>query len=216
MTIPNSVMENVVEKLRFSTKPITKKAACEMLGIAYNTARLDKLIGEFLEEKERKANKAKANKGKPASDYEITTIIEQYLDNEPISQIADRLCRSTTFVKNILIGCGIPIKDANASYFNPQLLPLEMLQETLLEGSIVFSARHQEIGTVKRIAKTAEGTAYWVYLASEQNVALMWYDILPLDGLIKKYSLKLHTSSGLNAREILSQTLIKAFKNEKQ
>ena len=215
MTIPNSVMENVVEKLRFSTKPITKKAACEMLGIPYNTTRLDKLVTEFLEEKERKANKAKANKGKPASDYEITTIVEQYLDNEPISQIADRLCRSVTFVKNILHSCGIPIKDATASYFNPQLLPLEMLAEELTEGSVVYSAKHQEIGTVKRKAKTAEGTAYWVYLASEQNVALMWYDILPLDTLIKKYNLKLHTSSGLNVREILSQTLTKAFKHEK-
>lgn len=209
-------MENVVEKLRFSTKPITKKAACEMLGIPYNTTRLDKLVTEFLEEKERKANKAKANKGKPASDYEVTTIVEQYLDNEPISQIADRLCRSVTFVKNILHSCGIPIKDATASYFNPQLLPLEMLVEELTEGSVVYSAKHQEIGTVKRKAKTAEGTAYWVYLASEQNVALMWYDILPLDTLIKKYNLKLHTSSGLNAREILSQTLTKAFKHEKQ
>lgn len=213
--ISKALMQSVVEKLRFAEKPITKKAACEMLGIPYNLPRLDKLVNEFLEEKERKAAKSKSNRGKPATDYEVSTIIEQYLENEAISQISDKLCRSTLFVKNVLRNCGIPIRDNNASYFMPQLLPLECLQEDLQGGSIVYSARHQEIGTVKCKAKSAEGTAYWVYLASEQNVALMWYDVLPLDFLIKKYQLKLHTSSGINTKEILTQTLVKAFKYEK-
>ena len=35
-------------------KPITKKLACEMLGIAYNTVRLDKLITVHYERRRRK------------------------------------------------------------------------------------------------------------------------------------------------------------------
>ena len=65
-------------------KPITKKLACEMLGIAYNTARLDKLITEHEEENERQKKKKEANRGKPATDYEISCCIESYLDKEPL------------------------------------------------------------------------------------------------------------------------------------
>lgn len=213
--ISNSVMKSVVEKLRFAEKPITKKAACDMLGIAYNTARLDKLVNEYLEEKERKTTRFLANKGKPASDFEISTIIEDYLSLEAISSIAERISRTPVFVKNVLTNCGIPLRDTNTSYFNPQLLPFDCVTEEIADGSVVYSAKHQEIGTIKRKAKTAEGTAYWVYLGSEQNVALMWYDILPLDYLINRYKLKLQTSSGIKASDTLSQTLTKALKHEK-
>lgn len=210
-----AVMKSVVEKLRLAEKPITKKAACEMLGIAYNTARLDKLVNEYLEEQERRASRIEANRGKPANEYEISTILEDYLSLGAVSTIAERICRSAVFVKNVLVNCGIPLRDKDNSYFNPQLLPLECVEEFLSEGTIVYSAKHQEIGTVKRIAKTAQGTAYWVYLGSEQNVALMWYDIMPMDDLIKKYNLKLQISSGISAHELLTQTLSKAAKNEK-
>ena len=39
-------MPDVIAKLE-AEKPITKKAACELLGIAYNTTRLDNLIQEY-------------------------------------------------------------------------------------------------------------------------------------------------------------------------
>lgn len=213
--ISKSVLATVAQKLRFDEKPITKKAACEMLGIAYNTARLDKLVNDFLEEKERTKTRRQANRGKLATDYEIATAIEDYLGGEAISAISSRLCRSTLFVKSILERCGIPLKDTNCSYFNPQLLNEDFIQEYLEPNTVVYSALHQELGSIKKVAPSGDrGTAYWVRLASEQYVAIMWYDLLPMDSLIAKYKLKFALSSGLDTKTILSQTLSKALKND--
>lgn len=213
-----AVMQDVVNKLRFpkeGEKAITKKLACEMLGINYNTTRLDKLVDEFLEEKQRRIDRVAANRGKPVTDHEVSCIIEDYLTGESLSSTSERLCRSILFIKNVLNRCGIPLRDASATYFRPQLLDENFLREELTEGEVVYSARHQELGTIQREAKSAAGKAYWVYLASEQKVALMWYDVLPMQHLIEKYKLKLVLSQNLDVRTILAQTLSKAFKHEK-
>ena len=46
------VMPEVIAKLE-AEKPITKKLACEMLGIAYNTTRLENLIQEYKDDLDR-------------------------------------------------------------------------------------------------------------------------------------------------------------------
>ena len=193
-------------------KPITKKLACEMLGIAYNTARLDKLITEHEEEVLRQKKKKDANRGKPATDYEISCCIESYLDKEPMSLLVERLGRSRLFVQRILDVVGLPERSTDNDYFNPVLLEEGYSQEYLDEGALVYSARHQEIGEVKRTAPSPMKGAYWVRLATEEYIAIMYYDLLPLDGLVKKYNLKLRLSSGLDTRAALNQTLSKALK----
>jgi len=146
-------------------KPITKKLACEMLGIAYNTARLDKMIIEHEEDTLRQKKKKDANRGKPATDYEISCCIESYLDKEPMSLLVERLGRSRLFVQRILDVVGLPERSTDNDYFNPVLLEEGFSQQYLDSGALVYSARHQEVGEVKRPAPCPTEGAYWVRLA---------------------------------------------------
>lgn len=209
------LLETILFDLRLAEKKITKKEACSRLGIAYNTTRLDKLLDEYVEEKERIAKRKAGNRGKSASDFEVTTVVEMFLEGEPLTAIAERLCRGTTFIKNILTRCGLPMRDHNCDYFTPQFLDEDFTREDLMVGTIVYSARHQEIGTIKRPCPAKGEVGYWVYLSSEQNVALAWYDILPLDHLVSKYNLKLRLGSNIDTKAELAQTLSRAFKNDK-
>ena len=49
----------------------TKKSACEMLNISYNTTRLNRIIEEFEEQENYVAIRKLQTKGKPASPDEI-------------------------------------------------------------------------------------------------------------------------------------------------
>ena len=74
----------------------TKKAICDFLGIKYNVTRLQKIIDEFIEEKERDTTMRAKRRGTPISDNEKVSMIEAYLINDdPISAIASRFYRSS-------------------------------------------------------------------------------------------------------------------------
>src|SRR5210317_2339466 len=76
------------------SKPITKKEACGILNIAYNTTRLGNIISEHLETMEFRARRKAQNKGKAATKKEIQDAIRGYLDGETVSDIAKQLYRS--------------------------------------------------------------------------------------------------------------------------
>lgn len=90
------------------TKPITKKEACEILNIAYNTSRLDKIIADYHDNVEYVAKRKKMNRGKPATNEEITEIVTGYLRGEPIADTAKSLYRSPAFVKSLIERVGVP------------------------------------------------------------------------------------------------------------
>ena len=65
--------------------PITKKEACSILNISYNTTRLKTIIEEYKENKEYRDRRKAQNRGKPASNSEIGTMVESYLEGSNIS-----------------------------------------------------------------------------------------------------------------------------------
>ena len=91
-------------------KPITKKEACAMLNISYNTTRLTSIMKDFEETLQFRAKRKSQNRGRKATDYEIKQSIEMYLDEQPVSSIASALYRSSTFVRNLLDKVGVPQK----------------------------------------------------------------------------------------------------------
>ena len=91
-------------------EPITKKEACEILNIRYNTTRLQRIIDEHTEVWEYKEKRKNQNKGKGATRDEIKTVIEYYLDGDNVSEIATRTYRSNAFVKAIIERTGISQK----------------------------------------------------------------------------------------------------------
>lgn len=133
------------------SKPITKKEACALLNIAYNTTRLDRIIEEFREREALIASRKAANRGKPASEVEVKQTIEDYLSGDPISEIAKRLFRSAGFVKGIIERVGIPRKPTGADEKTKvELLPDSCVAEEFRVGEIVWSAKYHRPALVKR------------------------------------------------------------------
>lgn len=124
-----------------ATPPITKKAACEILNISYNTTRLSKIIEEWKTEKAYDESRRAKNRGKPAADHEIQSIIEGYLRGDNVSEIAKRLYRPTLFVQNIIERVGVPTRPVGDDRYKEDLLPEACTAEIFSSGEIVWSAK---------------------------------------------------------------------------
>lgn len=132
-------------------KPITKKEACEILNISYNTKRLQNIVDEYQERIEYVARRKKQNRGKPASDMEIKEIIEDSLNGEGITNIAKGLFRSPAFVRGVTERVGIPQKASNAEERAIVCdLPDECMADSFEEGEVVWSARYHAPAIIRK------------------------------------------------------------------
>lgn len=143
--------------------PITKKEACEILNIAYNTTRLTKIIEEYKDDQVKQAERRAANRGKPVADYEKQLIIEAVLDGDGILAISKQLYRSTASVKKTVEEIGIP--ERSESYVNVALLPEQCVKTSFEVGELVWVARTNTIGVIcwHELATKSEENVYNVY-----------------------------------------------------
>jgi hypothetical protein len=140
-------IKKVIELLEAET-PITKKDACAILNISYNTTRLAKIIEEHKQGEAELSRRRAANRGKPASPYEIQTVIEGFLDGESITDIAKRIFRSTSFVKEVIEKVGVPQKVVGADYRYPGIIPEQCAREEFEYGQVVWHARRHSMAIV--------------------------------------------------------------------
>ena len=127
-------------------KPISKKEACSVLNITYNTTRLQKIIDDFEETQAYRQKRKAQNKGKAATPEEVGTAITEFLSGEPISEIAAGLYRSSGFVKAIIERVGVPQKgDGWYDY-----LPEECVGDTFKEEEIVWSAKYHSPAQIRK------------------------------------------------------------------
>ena len=168
-------IQKVIELLG-QEKPITKKEACEVLSISYNTARLNKIIDEFQEREKYVAKRKATNKGKRAATYEITEAITNYLQGESISEIATGLYRSAGFVRSILDKVGVPQRPASAEErTGPCMIPESCVSTEFSEGEKVWSATYHAPAIVDEeveVKNKYESKGYRVYILekSEETV----------------------------------------------
>ena len=153
-----------------TTKAITKKEACDILNIAYNTTRLNKIIEEYHEKKAYTAQRKKKLRGQPASQAEIAEACESYLQGGTISEISKSLFRSPSFVRALLEKVGVPQRPANkeeklGSHYYPDAL----LSDDYAEGEVAWSATyHAAVEVHARL--TPE------YIASKKGLGNTDYD----------------------------------------
>tara|TARA_B100000959_G_C14993915_1_gene629257 strand:+ start:3994 stop:4737 length:744 start_codon:yes stop_codon:yes gene_type:complete len=144
-------ISNVI-KLLSDEKPITKKEACEILNIRYNTTRLQRIIDEFQDVYEYRENRKAKLRGTGATREEIKSVIEEYLEGSNISTIATRMYRSNAFVKAIIERVGVPQKLADTDYEGQRnsLLPEECIAEEFEVGEKVWYPRKNKFAIIKR------------------------------------------------------------------
>lgn len=134
-----------------SESPITKKEACEILNISYNTSRLSKIIEQYKDKKAYEDKRRKANRRKPLLEYEIKEIILQYLKGVSIKAIADSLYRPVTAVKKTISDLHLPDRTGGSSdYFNPSYIPDEAVSFNFDLKEYVWSARYNCIARIEK------------------------------------------------------------------
>lgn len=140
-------IERVIKYLE--EKGATKKTACQMLCMSYNTTRLDKIITDFLQKKERDAQRRKEKRGKPATPEEVQYIISEYLSGTAISDISKSVFRGSGFIYSVLESYSVPERSVSHNYFEPKLLPEEAVRDRFAVGETVYSARYDTLAVIK-------------------------------------------------------------------
>lgn len=153
-------LERVIAGLE-QEKPITKKEACQILGIAYNTTRLGQLIDKYKEKKAKDAERRAALRGKPATSEETVYMIQEYLEGATIDSISKSTYRSPTFVKAILERNAVPIRATSHDYFRPELIPEGAVRDRFTLGEIVYSARYDS--TARIDSEQSDPRYGWIY-----------------------------------------------------
>ena len=142
-------IEKVVSLLE-QDNPITKKEACNILNIRYNTTRLAKIIEEWRDTQEFRERRKAQNKGKMATKDEIRMVVQSYLDGDNISNIAQSIYRSSSFVRNIIERLGVPQKLAESDHEGKRraMLPEQCVSEKFEIGEKVWSPRNNKFAEI--------------------------------------------------------------------
>jgi len=152
------------------SKPITKKEACGILNIAYNTTRLGNIIAEHLEMMEFRARRKAQNKGKAATKKEITDAVAGYLEGMTVADIAKSLYRSPAFVKGIIERIGVPQKLSMTDYEGRRnaMLPEQCVAEEFEAEERVWAIKQNYPAIVQRELRPEQATerGYKVYLVN--------------------------------------------------
>jgi hypothetical protein len=129
--------------LGLQEKPITKKEACEILNISYNTSRLTKIIEEYDRQKAYTKKRKASLRGVPATNSEIADACTSFLEGDTITDISRRLFRSAGFVRAILEKVGVPERPSNKEdRLTPHYFPDECVSEDFAYGEIAWSATY--------------------------------------------------------------------------
>jgi transposase len=165
--------ENIqhVQELLSRENPITKKEACGILNIAYNTTRLNKILDEYNERNAYRAQRKAQLKGKRATKEEIKDAIQSYLRGDSVSEIAQGLYRSSGFVKGILDRVGVPTRPAAVEDRKGYaFLPDKCVSQEFSSGETVWSAFYHAPAVVEKEAhemdyvKKYSSKCYYIYV----------------------------------------------------
>lgn len=158
-------IKRVIELLE-AEKPISKKDACEILNISYNTTRLSKIIEQYKQDQDEQQRRRAANRGKAATLFEIQSIIDGYLEGDTIAEISKRIYRSAGFIKEVIESVGVPQKVVSGDYWHAGIIPEQCAREEFERGQIVWHARRHCMAIVldQRQASDKTNNYYQVYV----------------------------------------------------
>lgn len=134
-------IKNVISLLE-SNPPITKKQACEILNIAYNTKRLDSIIEGYKHRKEVEERNRAKKKGTPVTPDEVKEIIASYLRGLPVAEIARNIFRNTTFVNSVISNVGVPRKLTASEPWQEATLPEQCVSDDFSVNELAWCNKY--------------------------------------------------------------------------
>lgn len=159
-------IEYVISLLE-AEKPITKKDACAILNIAYNTTRLQQIIDKHKDRLARDAKHRAEKRGKPVTQDEVQYIIQEYIGGATIDSISNTTYRGTVLIKQVLDKYSVPLRARSPNYFKPELIPDEAMRDRFQVGDIVYSARYDSTAKVNAEINQNGKWIYRIYLLSD-------------------------------------------------
>lgn len=184
-------MVGKVAKLLTKETPISKREACDLLKIKYNTTRLAKIIEAYEERKTMEKRRRKEMRTKPVTDAEKARMITMYLQEAALEDISSVTFRSTAKIKTILDEIGVPKHDGKVDYFRPEMLDDKLVREQYEVGDYVWTARYGSVAEVtKKFESNNHGMCYQLWLIGKNGrfVNQPWYELGHLDCL-KDYNI---------------------------
>lgn len=176
----------LLEPAEEGVKPITKKDACQILGMAYNTTRLATIIQQYKDKQARDKRFRQEKRGKPLTEGELQYIVQEYLNGESIDAISKAVYRSSHMVKQVLEKYSVPIRQAGHSYFKPQVIPDGAVRERFAVGEVVYSARYDVLAKItSEKLDPKHGYIYSMWLKGnwQQNAYQPAYELASLQHL---------------------------------
>lgn len=172
-------------------KPITKKDACQILGMSYNTTRLTSIIENYKDKVAKDTERRSALRGKPVTLEDASYMITEYLDGATIDSISASTYRSPQMIKRTLEEYSVPIRASSHDYFTPPLIPTGAVKERFKVGEVAYSARYDSKVIIEKEyeAKKHLGYVYRVWLTSEkwkQYAHTEAFELASLDHLVEK------------------------------
>jgi hypothetical protein len=188
--LSESKIKEVISQLE-KDNPITKKEACEMLNISYNTTRLNKIIEEYKENLEYHEKRKKELRNKPLSTEDISYIISSYLEEGNLSAISQTTHRGLSVIKRVLERYNIPLRTSSVTYHNPIYLADDSIAEEYNKDDLVYSARYDQPAY---ISKKLKEEIYRIWLIKDEQYALQpYYELGDLRNLQTELGIKIET-----------------------
>lgn len=156
-------IERVIEALT-QDSPVTKKAACEMLNISYSTPRLQRIIEDYKEKKEFRANMRKRFRNTPVDKATASLMVSSYLSGESLADISASTYRSTEVIKRVLMSYNVPIRNKSVDYQHPVFI--EEDAQDYVKDDLVYAARYDAPATIVdgHYSDKHEGMVYCIQL----------------------------------------------------
>ena len=202
-------IQRVIRELSSDT-PITKKKACGMLNISYNTTRLNKIIEDFNTANEFAMNRRKELRSKPITKDEIAFITREYLDEAPLSDISNTSFRSMAVIKRILAKYNVPLRESSSSYHNPPLLELGSIKDDYVAGDLVFCARYGKPGTISSVVKGGYGV--WLHGIRRQHCYQPYHELADLRKLQNDFGIAMQDMENDEVVQLLNESLKRSRK----
>ena len=206
-------IERVISLLE-AEKPMTKKDACAMLHIAYNTTRLNKIIEAHKSNIKQRAEMRKRFRNKPLDKADLKNIISSYLAGDSLSDIANDSFRSIALIKRTLLKYHIPLRDSNIDYWNPVEVPIEAMQDDYIKDDLVFSARYNQPAA---IMKKLKEEIYRIWLYKDQQFAIQpFYELSDLRTVQQKLDVHIEDMPAEEINHLIATAMINARKKARK
>lgn len=131
------------------------------------------------------ATRKAQNRGKRATAAELAEICTEYLQGEPISNIAKGLYRSPGFVKAAIEKIGVPFRPTSArARAHIALLPEACIGESYKDGEVVWSAKYHAPAIVKKLYMEERymSNVYQIYVIEKTDSSGSYFEYVDSGG----------------------------------